>query len=69
MLAWHLCDFDGIWTSIAKKSYIFVIFQGGPRDPHMMKSKVNPDQPGFIYWYTVREYKIFEVMNKVHFLN
>ena len=24
-----LCDFQGIWTSIANKPYIFVIFQGG----------------------------------------
>ena len=29
MLAWQLCDFQGIRTSIAKKPYIFVIFQGG----------------------------------------
>ena len=28
MLAWQLCDFQGIWTSIAKKPYIFVIYQG-----------------------------------------
>ena len=33
--------FQGIWTSIAKKPYIFVIFHGGqdplvfPLDPHM----------------------------------
>ena len=32
--------FQGIWTSIAKKPYIFIIFQGGggahpPLDPHM----------------------------------
>ena len=32
MLAWYLCDFQGIRTSIAKEPYIFVIFQGGP-DP------------------------------------
>ena len=44
MLAWQLCDFQGIQTSIAKKPEIFVIFQGGgvgpdplspPLDPHM----------------------------------
>ena len=44
MLAWWLYDFKGIRTSIAKKTYIFVIFQGGgggsdplfpPLDPHM----------------------------------
>ena len=29
MLAWQLCDFQGILTSIAHKPYIFVIFQGG----------------------------------------
>ena len=29
MLDWELCDFKGIRTSIAKKPYIFVIFQGG----------------------------------------
>ena len=29
MLAWKLCDIQGIRTSIAKKPYIFVIFQGG----------------------------------------
>ena len=29
MLAWQLCDFQGILTSIAEKSYIFVIFLGG----------------------------------------
>ena len=29
MLAWQLCDFQGIRTSIAKKPYIFVIFSGG----------------------------------------
>ena len=32
MLAKKLCDFQGIRTSIAKKPYIFMIFQGGP-DP------------------------------------
>ena len=35
MLAWYMCSFEifyGIWTSIDKKNYIFVIFQGGP-DP------------------------------------
>ena len=32
MPAWQLCDFQGIQTSIAKKTYIFVVFQGGP-DP------------------------------------
>ena len=26
---WYLCDFQGIWTSIAKKPYSFVVFQGG----------------------------------------
>ena len=26
MLAWQICDFQGIRTSIAKKPYIFVIF-------------------------------------------
>ena len=30
MLAWQLCDFQGIMTTIAKKLYMFVIFQGGP---------------------------------------
>ena len=29
MLAWQLCDFKRIQTSISKKPYIFVIFQGG----------------------------------------
>ena len=33
MLAWQLCDFQGIQTSIAKKPYIFVIFQGGSGPP------------------------------------
>ena len=28
MLTWQLCDFQGIKTSIAKKPYILVIFQG-----------------------------------------
>ena len=32
MLAWQLCDFQGIRTCIAKKPYIFVIFQRG-QDP------------------------------------
>ena len=44
MLAWQLCDFQGMQTSIAMKPYIFVIFKGGgvqlpappPLDPHMM---------------------------------
>ena len=40
-LTLQLCDFQGIQTSIAKKPYIFVIFQGdqdplsAPLDPHM----------------------------------
>ena len=29
MLTWQLCVFQGIRTSIAKKTYKFVIFQGG----------------------------------------
>ena len=32
MLAWYMFSFEifyGIWTSIDKKNYIFVIFQGG----------------------------------------
>ena len=33
MLAWQFCDFQGIQTSIAKKSYIFVIFSGGSGPP------------------------------------
>ena len=32
-LAWRLCDLQGIWTSIAEKPYIFVIFQGGSGPP------------------------------------
>ena len=32
MLAWQLCDFQGIQTSIVKEPYIFVKFKGGP-DP------------------------------------
>ena len=47
MLAWYLCDFQGIRTSIAKKPYIFVIFQGGwlseppcpPLDPRMLEQQ------------------------------
>ena len=31
MLAWQRCDFHGIRTRIAMKSYIFVIFSEGPR--------------------------------------
>ena len=45
MLAWQLCDFQEIETTIAKKPYIFVIFQEGgpdplstPLDPHMPKN-------------------------------
>ena len=30
MLAWQPRNFQGIWTRIAKKPYIFVIFHGGP---------------------------------------
>ena len=33
MLAWQLCDFQGIHTRIAKKPYIFVIFLGGSGPP------------------------------------
>ena len=33
MLAWYLCDFFVIRTSIAKKTYIFAIFQVGVRTP------------------------------------
>ena len=48
MLAWQLCDFQGVQTSVPKKPYIFVIFQGGggpsplllPLDPHMLVSGV-----------------------------
>ena len=29
MLAWSCVNFHGIWTNIARKSYIFVFFQGG----------------------------------------
>ena len=40
MLAWQLCDFQGIQTTFAKKPYIFAIFHGvwtscPPLDPHM----------------------------------
>ena len=46
MLAWYLCDFQGIWPSIANRPYILVIFQGGggsgppviPLDPHTVNS-------------------------------
>ena len=46
MLAWYIVAviFQGIRTCIARKPYIFVIFQGGggaapppPLDPHMAK--------------------------------
>ena len=33
MLAWQLCDYKGIGTSITEKPYIFVIFQWGGPDP------------------------------------
>ena len=36
MLAWYMFSFEifyGIWTSIDKKNYIFVIFQGGGSGP------------------------------------
>ena len=33
MLTWQLCDFHGIRTSITKKPYKFVIFQGGGFEP------------------------------------
>ena len=36
MLAWQLCDLQGIQTSIAKKPIIFGEFSGeGSLDPHM----------------------------------
>ena len=36
MLAWYLCDFQGIQTTIAKKPYIFVIFQRGVWTPCLL---------------------------------
>ena len=35
------CDFKGIQTSIAKKPYIFVIFQGGSRTPGPTSGSTN----------------------------
>ena len=29
MLAWKLCDFLGVRINIARKPYVYVIFQGG----------------------------------------
>ena len=43
--------FQGIWTSIAKNAYIFVIFQGGPDplppplDPHDLRKNITCTDP------------------------
>ena len=54
MLTWYLCDLQGIWTSIAKKPYIFVIFQGGgggqnPLSP-LLDQCMLPVRQGFFYY-------------------
>ena len=41
MLAWYEM-FQEIWTSIAKKLYIFVIFQGGGGGPDAMPPSLDP---------------------------
>ena len=58
--------FQGIRTSIAKKPYIFVIFQGGwggpdplfpPLDPHMMCKSFIKSAVSIIHVYNIQLYK------------
>ena len=51
--------FQGIWTSIAKKTYNFVIFQGGsgppalPLDPHMNSTVKKNCEPSVITRFVI----------------
>ena len=45
MLAWYMFSFEifyGIWTSIDKKNYIFVIFQGRGGGPDPLSPPLDP---------------------------
>ena len=44
MLTWQLCDIQGIWTSITRKPYKFVIFQWGSGP------LVSPSESALAFW-------------------
>ena len=52
MLVCKLCNFKGSWTSIAKKTYIFVIFQGWVRNlcPHPTPKWIRTCSTGHYSW-------------------